>query len=133
MSKDIKQLNEELEAFLEAEYNEDLKMPMVEMVDVSKARTNLPVIVWVDGPRNVPHADRIKFANDYSDKLKGVELIPMTIDNPHVPEKLKHKVKIKNKDVDKVGEWITLNAKLIQEYMNGNISTDVFLDSIQKV
>ena len=58
---EITKLNEELEKFLEEEYNDNF--PITEMVDVSKQRTNLPVIIWVDGPRNTPHARRIKFAN----------------------------------------------------------------------
>ena len=54
MKNDIKKINEELEEFLQEEFEN--KIPLVEMVDVSKKRTNLEVIVWVDGPRNIPHA-----------------------------------------------------------------------------
>ena len=128
---EFEKLNEELEKFLEDEYNG--KFTINEMVDISKAKTNLPVIIWVDGPRNIPHAKRIKFANDYGNKLSGVELIPMTIENPHVPEKLQSKVKIKNKDVDKISEWISLNVDLILDYMEGNIDTETFLSKIQGV
>ena len=132
MSDEIKQVNEELEQFLEEDCHEDLQS-LVEMVDLSKNLTNLPVIVWVDGPRNVPHGDRIKFANDYTNKLTGVELIPMKINDGKVPEKLQHKVKIKNKDVDLVSQWLSLNAELILKYMHGDVNTEDFLKGIQKV
>ena len=131
MKNAIKKINEELEELLQEEFEN--KIPLVEMVDVSKKRTNLEVIVWVDGPRNLPHAARIKFANSYGDKLAGVELIPMTIDNPTIPEKILPKVKIKPKDVEDIKRWVILNQDLIKQYGNGDIDTDTFLSSIKKV
>ena len=131
MQNDITKINEELEQLLQDEY--DNKVSFVEMVDISKQSTNLEVIIWVDGPRNVPHAARIKFANSYGDKLAGVELIPMTIDNPSIPEKILPKVKIKPKDVEAIKRWVILNQDLIKQYGKGEINTETFLRSIKKV
>lgn len=131
MQNDITIINEELEQLLQDEY--DNKVSFVEMVDISKQSTNLEVIIWVDGPRNVPHAARIKFANSYGDKLAGVELIPMTIDNPSIPEKILPKVKIKPKDVEAIKRWVILNQDLIKQYGKGEINTETFLRSIKKV
>lgn len=128
---EFEKLTEELEQFLEDEYNE--KFPIIEMVDVPKRKTNLEVIIWIDGPRNIPHAARIKFANDYGDKLFGVELIPITIDNPTIPKNILPKVKIKPKDVEDIKKWILLNKDLIKAYGKGEIDTDEFLNSIKKV
>ena len=128
---EFEKLNEELESLLIEEYEGNL--PIVEMVDVPKRRTNLEVIVWVDGPRNLPHAARIKFANAYGDKLAGVDLIPMTIENPAIPEKLLPKVKIKPKDVEAIKQWVILNQDLIKAYGKGEIDTDTFLNSIKKI
>lgn len=111
-----------------------MSQQLVEMVDLSKKRTNLPVIVWIDGPRNVPHGNRIKFANDYGNKLTGVELIPMTVsDNPTIPKKLQSKVILAGNDVEKLKQWIILNKDTIEAYGNGEISTDELLEQIKSV
>lgn len=122
----IKELLEKLNNFFIDKYI------ITEMVDVSKKTTNLPVIVWIDGPRNIPHGKRIKFSNDYTDKLTGVSLIPMTIsDNPVIGIKNTNKIKISSKDIESIKQWVILNKDLLLSYSNGDISTEDLLSQIK--
>ncbi len=86
-------------------YGDDL---MIEMSNLSQKHTKLPMIVWIESCRQTKHnVPRLKFENSYSKKLVPKELIPISIDKDN-PELLVDgfKLKIKQKDLDILKEWI---------------------------
>lgn len=97
--------------------------PLNEMSNLMKSDTGLPVIVWFCGETEVEHnLPRIKFQNNYSNKIQKSELVPMSISNE--PEILINiKLNIKQKDIDKIKEWVKLNKNTLLDYWNYKIST----------
>lgn len=117
----IKELTQEQ---LEEEYIEANKQPLYEFADLVPEDTNLCCVIWVDGPRNISHAKRIKFQNNTANKLNGGELIPITIsDNPQIPDSVKSKLKINNQELTKIKQWIILNKQILLNYADGKITT----------
>lgn len=89
----------------ESLYGDDL---MFGMSNLSQKHTKLPMIVWIESCRQTKHnVPRLKFENSYSKKLIPKELIPISIDKDN-PEILVDgfKLKIKQKDLDILKEWI---------------------------
>lgn len=130
--KEIKEMNEELEKFLEEEYIEANKQPLYEFADLVPEDTNLCCVIWVDGPRNMKHAKRIKFQNNTANKLNDGEMIPITIsDNPQIPKSVKSKLQIKEKDLTRIKEWIILNKETLLAYANGDITTKQLYQKIK--
>jgi len=69
------------------------------------------------------HSKRLKFQNNYSDKFDESDLLSMTIcDNPKLGKVFK-KINIKDKDIEKIKQWIILNKDTLLEYAEGNMST----------
>lgn len=129
---DIQKLNEEFEKVLMEEYEQDKLNPLMEFADLTPKETNLKCVIWVDGPRNMKHGKRIKFQNNTSNKLNGGELIPITIsDNPDIPEKLKNKVQVKQKELNRIKQWILLNKEVLTDYADGKITTGDLYKSIR--
>ena len=114
------------------EYEQDIIEPILEFADLTPKETNLKCVIWVDGARNMKHGKRIKFQNNTSSRLNGGELIPVTIcDNPDVPEKLKSKIQIKQKELNRIKQWILLNKQVLIDYADGKITTGDLYKSIQ--
>lgn len=132
--KEIKEMNEELEKFLEEEYIEANKQPLYEFADLVPEDTNLCCVIWVDGPRNMKHAKRIKFQNNTANKLNDGEMILITIsDNPQIPNSVKSKLQIKEKDLTRIKEWIILNKETLLAYANGDITTKRLYQKIKRL
>ena len=129
---DIEKINEEIQRFLEQDYIESNKQPLYEFADLVQEDTNLKVVIWVDGPRTMKHGKRIKFQNNTSNKLNGGEMIPMTIeDEPQIPNSIKSKLKISQKEVKRIRNWIILNRKVLLDYADGKITTKQLYQQIQ--
>lgn len=132
MDKSIKELTEEIQAFLEQDYIESNKQPLCKFADLVPSDTHLASVIWVDGPRNMSHGKRIKFQNNTSQKLNGTELIPMTIsDDPQIPKSVHSKLKISQKEVTRIKQWIILNKSVLLDYANDKITTKQLYELIQ--
>lgn len=132
MDKSIKELPEEIQAFLEQDYIESNKQPLCEFADLVPSDTHLASVIWVDSPRNMSHGKRIKFQNNTSQKLNGAELIPMTIsDDPQIPKSVHSKLKISQKEVTRIKQWIILNNSVLLDYANDKITTKQLYELIQ--
>lgn len=113
-------IQEILEAF--DTFKQDL-FPLNEMSNFRQGEFNLPVNVWIDGPRNLKHSKRIKFQNNYSTNFDETDLISITIsNNPKICKTFK-KIKIENKHIEQLKKWIVLNKSVLEEYSLGNMST----------
>lgn len=125
MSKSkTQEINEQIQKFLEMEYIECNKQQLYEFADFTPEDTNLCSVIWVDGPRNMSHGKRIKFQNNTSNKLNGGEMIPVTIsEDPQIPNSVKTKLKIKEKDLTRIKQWVVLNMQTLLDYVDGKIST----------
>ena len=99
------------------------KFPLNEMSNFHGSEFNLPVNIWIDGPRNLKHGRRIKIQNNYSDQFHEEDLISMTISDEPKLGKVFKKIRISDKDLEKVKSWIILNRDILLEYTEGNMST----------
>ena len=132
MTKDIRKINEELQKFLEEDYLESNKQPLYEFADLIPEDTNLVAVIWVDGPRKMKHTKRIKFQNNNATSLNGGEMIPITIsDDPQIPNSVKSKLKIKEKELTRIKQWIILNKEVLLAYANGDITTKQLYQQIK--
>ena len=129
---DIHELNKNLSDLHVEEYESGRQQPIMKFADLTPKETNLVCVIWVDGPRNMKHGRRIKFQNNTANKLNGGELIPITIsDSPDIPDKLKSKVQVKQKEVNRIKQWILLNKQVLIDYADGKITTGDLYKSIQ--
>lgn len=113
----FKDLNEMLQIYLED------KFAIQEMANYKANELNLPVNIWIDGPREMKHGKRIKVQNNYSTNFTPDDLISLTIsDEPRLGKTIK-KIKIKNKDLTKLKEWVILNKQTLLDYSEGKLST----------
>lgn len=73
----------------------------------------------------------MKFENSYSTKLIPKELIPISIDKEN-PQILVDgfKLKIKNKDLEKLKDWIKLHYDDLMKVWNYEIDTIEFVQSL---
>ena len=132
MTKDIRKINEELQKFLEEDYLESNKQPLYEFADLVPEDTNLVSVIWVDGPRKMKHTKRIKFQNNNATSLNDGEMIPITIsDDPQIPNSVKSKLKIKEKELTRIKQWIILNKEVLLAYANGDITTKQLYQQIK--
>lgn len=123
----IKEILEALDNFLQD------KFPLNEMANFSKDEFNLPVNVWVDGPRNLKHSKRIKFQNNYSNRFDETDLITLTIsDNPQVGKTFK-KIKLSNTDIEMLKRWVVLNKDVLLQYSNGEMSTSQLIKLLKAI
>ena len=122
----MKDLREEL-------VNEN-KEKLIEMANLAKRRTKLPVNVWIDevgSNRNVPHDDpRLKIQNDYGERANE-NLIPVSIDKEN-PIVLEGKLEIDNKDFKIIQKWIIENYKDLMRHWNGELDTDDLKDILRE-
>ena len=131
MTDSIKDLNNKVQKLLEKYYIEGNKEQLYEFADLVPEDTGLTVVVWIDGPRKMKHGKRIKFQNNNSNRLNGGEIIPMTItDDPQIPKSVTTKLKISNKDLNKIKSWIKLNKEVLLDYSNGLITTKQLYNKI---
>lgn len=131
MTDSIKDLNNKVQKLLEKYYIEDNKEQLYEFADLVPEDTGLTVVVWIDGPRKMKHGKRIKFQNNNSNRLNGGEIIPITIsDDPQIPKSVTTKLKISNKDLNKIKSWIKLNKEVLLDYSNGLITTKQLYNKI---
>ena len=109
------------------------RFPLNEMSNYRKGKYNLPVNIWIDGPRNLQHGKRIKFQNNYSDKFDETDLLTMTIsDDPKLGKTFK-KVKVKQKDIDTIRSWVILNKDILLEYSEGNMASDELSEKLKSL
>lgn len=110
------------------------KSRMWEMANLKPEETGLPVIVYVSDKGNSQHGPRIKVQNDYSSKVTN-DWFSITIEtNAKVPNSQSHiKIKVKDKDLVKVKQWISLNKDLLLKYWNGAITTTTFIKEFKKL
>ena len=91
----FKDLNEKLQIFIED------KFAIQEMANFKGNEFNLPVNIWIDGPREMKLGKRIKIQNNYSTNFMTGDLISITISNEPKIGKTFNKIKIKSKDIEK--------------------------------
>ena len=108
---------------------------LIEMSNIRQARSNLPVNIWLDDlgiNRKTRHNfARLKVQNDYLERSSN-DLFSVSIDKDN-PKVLAGKVKIKERDLNKVFEWIKLNYDLLMEHWNGEIDSYEFVDKMRKL
>lgn len=109
------------------------KYKLIEMANLAKRRTKLPVNIWVDevgNNRKVKHDDiRLKIQNDYGERAND-NLIPVSIDNKN-PEVLAGKLDIDIKDFQIIQKWIIENYDILVQHWEGEIDTDELKDILR--
>lgn len=104
-----------------------------EMSKISKRDYNLPVNIWIDEEgidRKVEHnIPRIKVQNNYSDKTTQNDFISVSINSN--PQILAGTLKIKQKDLNKIFEFIKLNYSTLMDRWNNKITTKEMFYSLK--
>ena len=105
-----------------------------EMANVSKNTTGLNVCIWVLSEILVEHnLPRIKFQNNYGNKVQPQSMIPMSIsDNPQILIK-NIKLGISTKDFEKIRSWVILNKDLLLRYWNYDATIEDLIKEIKQV
>lgn len=113
----------ELTRELESVFNE----PLLEMANLSKSDTSLPMVVWIQVKQPLKHnTPRIKFANNHSDSMLPQDLVPVSITKD--PKILVDGVKLKitSKEFEQLRQWIIRNMTNLLKVWNGEMSTIQF-------
>lgn len=108
------------------------KEPLNEMANAPKKVTGLPVYIWIEAEEPTRHnLPRIKFQNNYSDKISKTDLVPLVIcDDPYIPIKNWNGLKISSKDFERIRQWVVQNKSLLLQYWNYEITSfDVFMNN----
>ncbi len=126
-TKIAKALKRAINEYIEKKRN----MLLLEMSNISSSKTGVPFIVWVQtclpGNHGKHYTPRVKF------EINGI-LYPMSIEaEPRFLGKVKReKLPISSKEYNAMTTWIVENQESLLQLWNGQITTDVFLDNIQK-
>lgn len=101
-----------------------------EMASVAKQKTNLSVLVYVS-PKQGSHGPRIKFLNDYGNRMIPTKLVSMTIeDNPKVVA-TNDKIILSQNELDAIRQWIILNKQVLLDLWNHKFNDES--DAIQQL
>lgn len=105
-----------------------------EMANLSKERTNLSVIVWVQVNNPMQHnSPRIKFNNAKGNKLVPQNLVPISIsDDPQILSKSAPKLQISSEEFNNLRKWIIDNKDALLQYWNGEIDTVDLISKLKK-
>lgn len=118
----FKELKEALQIFIED------KFQIQEMANFRGSKFNLPVNIWIDGPREMKHGKRIKIQNNYSNRFTPNDLLSITIsDNPKLGRTF-HKINIKNRDIEIIKVWVLQNRQTLEKYADGELATDELIE-----
>lgn len=112
---------------LTKDFEEAFGEPLLEMANLSKSDTSLPMVVWIQVKQPLKHnTPRIKFANNHSDSMLPQDLVPVSISKD--PQILVGNVKLKisNKEFEELRQWIIRNLSNLLKVWNGEISTMQF-------
>ena len=111
---DLKQLNEQIEQIIEMSPR------------LTKEDTNVPVLLWASKKMG-KHNSRIKILNrrKYRDEWNPQEsndVLSISIgSNPQVVSPENYKINLKNKDYQKVRQWIIQNQQPLLDFWNETI------------
>jgi hypothetical protein len=96
------------------------------MANLRPADTGLPMVVWVSERGNARHDVRVKVCRVHGDKIQYSNTVSMAVrPQPHLVEG-----QLSQADIDLVSLWITINAKTIVAYWDGDISTSELLQQL---
>jgi hypothetical protein len=106
---------------------------LLEMSALYKKKTNLPINIWVDdigaGRNNKHNLPRIKVQNDYGDRTTEDNF---SVSISKTPEILVGDCKLKQKDLNKIFDWIKENYDLLIKHWNQEIDTDELKELLYK-
>lgn len=127
-------LNEEgltsrLAEMVDDSLNEDC---LFEMANISKKKTKLPVIVWVQTKIRTRHeSPRIKFLNSTANKTQTSLLVPLSIsDDPKILSR-NTQLSISSAQFEEVRQWVIRNRELLMQLWNDDITSDEFIDQMK--
>ena len=95
-------------------------MYLIEMSNLRKVDTRLPVNLWIDEANRSNHSvPRIKFQNNTSDRFtKSSDLIPISVEEEPKVLLKNFSLKISKEEFNAVVSFISLNKEAILRYMN---------------
>jgi len=106
-----------------------------EMAGFRKKDSNLPVNLWLDDSslyKRSGHWKRIKFQNDYGNKLVQDNLLTMTISpDPKIPATELPQLKLPAKDVDCLKQFVKNNLDILSKLADQDISFSDFLAQVK--
>ena len=103
-----------------------------ELSKISKIKTGLPVIVWVQtiisGQNCTP---RIYFANTHEEKTQPNMLIPLSISHNPIILSKNPKLNIPTSQFNEIKQWIIRNETLLLKLWKDEICTDDFIEQMK--
>jgi len=102
---------------------ENVDMLLLEMANILKRKSGLDVNIWADTGRNLQHSDRIKFQNDYGEKINMNNSCTMML---HPPMNIVGKTILDSKKIQKIRTFCTVNKENIISFFNQEINEDEF-------
>lgn len=104
-----------------------------EMAHFKQRETGLPVLVFIKQKNLSKHDARIRFQNDYSERITSNFLSLTISDNPKIPRSKKPvKLNIKKEDLEKVKSWVKLNKQVLLDHWADKIDTFEAVNSLKK-
>lgn len=106
------------------------KLDLFEMANVQPKETGLDMIIFVSPGTFYNHGPRIKVSTKYGDKLSGdADFFVLTLEG----EVIGDTGEIKNKDIEKIKKFVSLNKKVLKKLWNEEISPYDAVSLFQKV
>lgn len=123
------EMTSRLTEMVEESLNEDC---LFEMANISKKKTKLPVIVWVQTKIITRHeSPRIKFLNSTADKTQKNLLVPLSISNDPKILSRNTRLNISSAQFEEVRQWVIRNRDLLMQLWNDDITSDEFIDQMK--
>lgn len=111
-----------------------MKIKLMEMANLTKRGTGLPVNLWVDGggiKRRISHSSyRLKMQNGYGDRASKDELVPISIDKVNPDLLIDTKLMIKQRDFKLVQKFIIEHYDDFDLFIRGEIDEDELKDRV---
>lgn len=107
---------------------------MFEMANFDSRRTGIDqVILWASQapPGALRHAPRIKVSSSYTSSAKVGEMFVLTIHDE--PQVVAGECNLSSETLQDVKDWVVLNKEVLLSFWRGELLTDDFLDSLQKL
>ena len=89
----------------------------------------MPLVIWVSEKGNANHGPRIKVSKIYGDKFNVTNSFLIEINSLKV---IGDTAKIKERDINKIKEWIVINKELLLKVWNSQMYNTDFINNMKK-
>jgi len=110
-------------------YSKKISQDLFEMANIHKDKTKLPLVIYISINDGSVHGARIKVNNNYSNKYSSDNLSITIEDEPKI---IGWNINVKEKDLQKVREFVIKFKKILLKHWNDKIDSYDVIDYIKK-